>query len=36
VAVQDWTDGPWQALMEEAQGLDVSLPLIYEAVRGTD
>lgn len=36
VAVQDWTDGPWQALMEEAQGLDVSLPLLYEAVRGTD
>ena len=36
VAVQAWTDGPWQALMEEAQGMDVSLPLLYEAVRGKD
>ena len=35
-AVQVWTDGPWQALMEEAQGMDVSLPQLYEAVRGND
>jgi hypothetical protein len=36
LAVQSWTDGPWQALMKEAQGMDVSLPQLYEAVRAKD